>query len=389
MKIGIVLATTPGYSETFFRSKIRGLHEAGYEVTLFTQTREANFDACRVIVAPRVYSNRILQIVSMVLVYLSMILVLGRLFRYVQLERGEGKSMGSALKSLYLNSHILKRSMNWLHFGFATQAVGREVVAKAIGASMSVSFRGFDINVYPLKHKNVYKSLWKHVDKVHSISQYLLHRAYELGLAKETPYAIITPAVDLESLPSNELKPNKTPYRFTTIARLHWIKGIDTALQAMALLKEKGIQFEYHIIGDGLQKDAERYKYLMVQLNLQHEVCFHGKLSHSNTLNYLKETTIYIQPSLNEGFCNAVLEAQAMGVLCIASNAGGLSENIEDGKTGWLFETGNKIDLVQKIENCLSMNKEEQYTVRQHAIQRVKEQFDIESQKEQFVKFYN
>jgi colanic acid/amylovoran biosynthesis glycosyltransferase len=37
-KIGIVLSSTPGYSETFFKSKIKGLQESGYDVTLFVDT---------------------------------------------------------------------------------------------------------------------------------------------------------------------------------------------------------------------------------------------------------------------------------------------------------------------------------------------------------------
>ena len=36
MKIGLVLSSPPGYSETFFRSKIKGLQANGYEVVLIT-----------------------------------------------------------------------------------------------------------------------------------------------------------------------------------------------------------------------------------------------------------------------------------------------------------------------------------------------------------------
>src|SRR5690606_28909922 len=101
----------------------------------------------------------------------------------------------------YLNAHLLKANLDWLHFGFATMALGSETIAKAIGAKMAVSFRGFDINVYPIKHPECYNNLWKHVDKVHSISQYLLNKAISLGLSVETPFVIITPAVQLDALP--------------------------------------------------------------------------------------------------------------------------------------------------------------------------------------------
>lgn len=48
MRIGLVLSTTPGYSETFFRSKIKGLQENGIEVRLFCQNNNEGFDLCPV-----------------------------------------------------------------------------------------------------------------------------------------------------------------------------------------------------------------------------------------------------------------------------------------------------------------------------------------------------
>ncbi|MEZ4824312.1 MAG: hypothetical protein R2942_18715 [Ignavibacteria bacterium] len=59
------------------------------------------------------------------------------------------------MKSVYINSHILSEKIDRLHFGFMTMTLKRENVAKAIDAEMSVSFRGYDINVYPLKIPDV------------------------------------------------------------------------------------------------------------------------------------------------------------------------------------------------------------------------------------------
>src|SRR5690606_16415229 len=90
--------------------------------------------------------------------------------RYIKLERKEGTRWVLILKKIYLNAYILKQKLDWLHFGFATMALGSETVAKAIGAKMAVSFRGFDIAVYPIKNPGCYKTLWKYVDKLHAIS---------------------------------------------------------------------------------------------------------------------------------------------------------------------------------------------------------------------------
>ena len=81
--------------------------------------------------------------------------------------------------------------------------------------------------------------------------------------------------------------------------------------------------------------EEEKLKYLVYELGLVNEVVSQGKLVRAKIINYFENSDIYIQYSLQEGFCNAVLEAQAMGVLPIVSNAEGLSENVINCQTGW------------------------------------------------------
>lgn len=388
MQIAIILSKPPGYSETFFTSKIKGLQDNGIDVILYCQQPSAHWKLCPVVLAPKVSSNAFVQFGWFLTIFFSIVPYFRTVLRYFKLERNENTPVGQVFKKIYLNAHLLKAKSDWLHFGFATQAIGSETVAKAIGAQMAVSFRGFDINVYPVKHPECYTMLWKYVDKVHSISQYLLDKAIGMGLPAKTPSAIITPAVHINTLPvaKNILNPERI--KIVTIARLTWIKGLDIAIAAMALLKENGLQGTYHIIGEGAHKDAERYKFMAYELGLKDEVIFCGKLSHAQTLEALSTATIYVQPSLNEGFCNAVLEAQAMGRLTIASAAGGLPENIVHGETGWLFETGNSQALAASIEKILTLSSEEKIKVSENAKARVKNLFSIEDQKKKFVAFY-
>lgn len=390
MRIGIVLSQTPAYSETFFTLKIKGLLDNGAQVTLYCQNKKTDFNLCPVVIAPKVSRNPAIQAWYFVKEFFLLLPYMPVVLRYIRLERKEGTGFLQIFKKIYLNAHLLKAKLNWLHFGFATMALGSETVAKAIGAKMAVSFRGFDINVYPVKHPDCYKNIWKHVDKVHSISQYLLNKAISLGLSVETPFAIITPAVQLDALPMPKtITTSSESIKIVTIARLTWIKGLDVAIAAMGILKEKGIKFKYCIIGEGDQNYTERYKFMVYELGLKEEVIFCGKLSHQDTLEHLATADIYLQPSLNEGFCNAVLEAQAMGKLTIASNVGGLPENIVNNKTGWLFDDHNPELLVEKVEIMLDLQAEEKQTISQNAQKRVKEEFNIEKQQKEFLDFYN
>jgi colanic acid/amylovoran biosynthesis glycosyltransferase len=391
MKIGIVIPSTPSYSETFFNSKIKGLLLQGYNVQIFVNTIGANFSLCKVNKKPKVYKNKILSVVSFFLVILSLLPSLKSVFRFYKLEKNEGASGFEVLKKIYLNAHILKSRLDWLHFGFATQAIGSELVAKALKAKMAVSFRGFDINIYPKKHPDCYIKLWCNVDKVHSISHYLLDEAYKIGLKTSVPNQIIVPAVDLELinsvLSSNEQEVNKY-LSICTIARLNWIKNIALAIETIALLAKTYPNLKYEIIGSGTQKEKEQYLYLVEQLGLSNHVFFHNKMSHIETLNKINNCDIYLQTSLNEGFCNAVLEAQALGKLAVASDVGGLKENIINNKTGWLVAPQNAASFASKIKEIYELPMSSKKGVSEAAINRVKEMFTMDIQKQKFIEFY-
>jgi len=388
MQIGIILSQTPGYSETFFNSKIKGLLKNGIDVTLYCQQKKTDFNLCPVLLAPKVTTNPLLQTWYFVKEFFLLLSYISTLVRYFKLERKEGTGVVQIFKKTYLNAHILKAKLDWLHFGFATQALGSETVAKAIGAKMAVSFRGFDINVYPIKHPDCYNTLWNHVDKVHSISHYLLQKAIGMGLSAETPSVIISPAVQVDTMPITKSIANSEHIKITTIARLTWIKGLDTAIKAMALLKENGLTFTYYIIGEGESNYTERYKFMVYELGLEDNVVFCGKMSHTETLEKLSTTVIYIQPSFDEGFCNAVLEAQALGILTVASNAGGLSENIVDGETGWVVPKYSPEALADRINKVVSLSAMEKTTIATNAQKRVLSQFNIERQEQAFINFY-
>jgi len=387
MKVGVALSTTPGYSETFFRYKIKGLQENGVEVNLFCQNKNDDFTLCPVVVSPRVSRNPFLQLWFFIKEFVLLLPYLSRVIRYVKLERSEGTAWLQIFKKVYLNAHLLKAKLDWLHFGFATMALGSETVAKAIGAKMAVSFRGFDMTVYPVKNPGCYQMLWRHIDKAHTISDSLLKLAVKHGMPENTPFEKITPAIDVDLFQSNS--PNysslEKPVLITT-ARLHWIKGYESTLEALAILKEEGVDFMYKIIGEG--KEYERIAFAAYQLGLKDSVQFLGKLPHAEVKRELEEASIYIQYSIQEGFCNAVLEAQAMGKLCIVSNAEGLTENVLHGKTGWVVPKYSPYLLAEQIKKVLLMADHEKSKITQNAVNRVREEFHVQKQQREFLEFY-
>ena len=249
MKVGLVLSTTPGYSETFFHSKIKGLQKNGIELRLFCHNKKNGFNLCPVAKSPKLSHNLLLQSLYFIKEFVFLLPYITTVLRYIKIERKEGTGCFQLFKKIYLNSHLLKAKLDWLHFGFATMALGSETVAKTIGAKMAVSFRGFDIAVYPIKHPNCYDMLWKYLDKIHTISDDLLILAKNHGLPDSVPVEKITPAIDMEmfrSVPQDFSQNVK--HTFMTTGRLHWKKGLVKTVEALAVLKSQGFDFIYKIV---------------------------------------------------------------------------------------------------------------------------------------------
>ncbi|GGD15018.1 glycosyltransferase family 4 protein [Flavobacterium orientale] len=388
MRIGLVLPAIPAYSETFFRSKISGLVVNGHEVVLFVngETMETHYCGARVVSSFSTQGNSILLLLrAKVTLFVLLVSHSKTVFRFVKSERKEHTPWLTLISRLLLNAALLSERLDWLHFGFATMALGREHVAEAIGAKMAVSFRGFDYYVYPIKNSGCYSKLWSKTVRYHVLSESMKLGLISYGIPDSSIF-IIPPAIDTAFFsPHPAFQPNKS-LQILTIGRLHWIKGLDYTLEALALLHLKGVAFHYTIIGTG--QEEERLRFTAHQLGIDPFVTFAGKQSSEYIKKQLEQTDVYVQYSIQEGFGNAVLEAQAMGVYCIVSDAEGLEENVMHGNTGSVVPKRNPKALADGIKAFLGIAAIEKVKSSEQAIARVKRDFSVEKQELKFKAFY-
>jgi glycosyltransferase involved in cell wall biosynthesis len=116
------------------------------------------------------------------------------------------------------------------------------------------------------------------------------------------------------------------------VAVLQERKGHRFLLEAVALLKGRGMQLRCLLAGDGPERQSlER---MTLQLGLGNEVNFLGFVA--DTPAFLAGIDIFVLASLYEGLGVAALEAMAAGKAVVASRIGGLAESIADGVTGAL-----------------------------------------------------
>jgi len=387
LKLGLVLPALPGYSETFIYNKIDGLLKQGFKIKLFISNQNNHQ---RISYPYNIYS----QVNINNKIYVFFRLFFSFLFHpkvclhFLILERQSNRIFLESIKNLIINLHIIDKKVDWLHFGFANEAVGRENVASAIGAKLAVSLRGSDISIFPYKYHGCYRVLWHKVNKVHAISDDLYNKALDIGLRKKIYYKKINPAIDINyfSISSKMLTKLNHPLRILTVGRLKWKKGYEYALYAMYLLKKEKIQFKYHIVGKG--DDYEKIIYMLNYLELTDCVKLHGSLPKESVKSQLNWADIYLQPSIQEGFCNSVLEAQAMGLLCIVTNAEGLSENVINNKTGWVVPRRSSKAIKQKIIEVINKNPNYNKKIKENAIKRVNQKFNLDDQIINWKNFY-
>ena len=226
-------------------------------------------------------------------------------------------------------------------------------------------------------------------DKIHSISDDLSNQLLEINPAVSDKIVKINPAIDLNLFATSELFLNqdkKSPIRIVSVCRLAWNKGLIYSIAALKLVWDKNIDFEYIIIGDGGQK--EELSYIIHDLGLSTKVTLMGNQSQNKVREVLLASDVFLLPSVQEGFSNAVIEAQAIGLPCLVSDAGGLEENIENGKTGFVFKRRDVEDLALLIERFDKMSTSDYIDMKTNAVERCRLKYDVNNQIELFKTLY-
>lgn len=180
----------------------------------------------------------------------------------------------------------------------------------------------------------------------------------DMGCA-EDKIKIIPQGTDISAFPyTQKIISDKNIIRILTVGRLSIEKGHAVALHAIALLANEYANIEYHIVGDGPER--ENITSLIKELHLDDKVTLHGLLASEDLNELYSNSHIFILPSidLHDGFHvetqGVVLqEAQSSGLAVIASRTGGIPDIIKDQETGLLFDEGNEIDLAEAIKHLI------------------------------------
>jgi glycosyltransferase involved in cell wall biosynthesis len=158
---------------------------------------------------------------------------------------------------------------------------------------------------------------------------------------------------------------------FNYVARIVKIKGIDEFLECADKIKKHYPKVHFVIYGD---YDNDDYKSVIDEyINLG--VVEYGGIQ-INMKPFITRAWAVIHPSYYEGMTNVILEHSSMGRPCIASNIPGCKESIEDGITGYLFDSKNIDMMVNKVEQFINLPYEQKKAMGQAARNKMETEFD-------------
>lgn len=127
-------------------------------------------------------------------------------------------------------------------------------------------------------------------------------------------------------------------------------KGADVAIRTFgnSFLPQKG--FRLKMIGACSPNYRVELTQLSQELDVEGSIDYLGRMESSEISSFMMEATALIQPSKMEGLGRVAIEAMFYGCPVIARNCGGTLDFVEDGKTGFLWNTEEEcVGLLEKV----------------------------------------
>ena len=211
------------------------------------------------------------------------------------------------------------------------------------------------------------KSVMKTADRIVAATEAERSQLELLYGVNHEKVTIIPPGVDTHHfypIPQDEAKetvgisPEDRMALF--VGRIEPLKGLDTLIRAMALVKQNCKTFvcpHYLVIIGGdpegdpedMTSEMNRLQSLCRELGLDEIVLFLGKRDQNSLPYYYSAAEVVVMPSHYESFGMVALESMACGTPVIASQVGGLAYLVRDGETGFFVPAEDPEALAAKL----------------------------------------
>jgi len=166
-----------------------------------------------------------------------------------------------------------------------------------------------------------------------------------LGVSPEKVCAVPIGGVDLDDFQYFHRERKREALTVGCVGNFHRAKGHAVLLEAARGVLEKHPKVKFALVGGGKRKG--QLMEIARGFGVAGSVEFLGY--RHDIAEVLGERDVYVQPSLSEGLCMAVIEAMATGLPVVGTNVGGIPESVVESVNGFLVPPGDPGRLEEKI----------------------------------------
>lgn len=194
---------------------------------------------------------------------------------------------------------------------------------------------------------------YKQADYIMTLSSFARNSFIKQGFSEEK-ILMVPCGVDIEFFKGKNKISTASKFRVIFVGLVSLRKGIQNLIQAWKLANVPRDNSELIVVG-APQKD---FMLIKDKLPISSNINFIGPTDR-NTLKQLYQTSsVFVLPSIEDGFGMVIGEAMASGLPVICSTHSAAPEIITDGKHGFLFEPNNVTELAEKIRWCYEHHDE-------------------------------
>lgn len=349
MRLGYVLSRWPCWSETFVVTEILAHEAAGCEVEVF---------ALKPFAEPRVQPE--------------VARVRARVTRLPEPEPDEARAALAevaarapgatedameAFQGLALAREARARGVTHLHAHFARAAATvARIAGAATGIPHSVTCHARDLFHEAVTPEDLRRRL-AGARTVVAVSEFNARWIRERGGMEAGRVVVIRNGLDLSRFPFSE--PRSRPPVVAAVGRLVPKKGFDVLVDAMAILRRRGIAARCRIAGTG--DEAGGLEARIRDRGVADSVTLVGPVPHDAVPAFLGEAAVFAAPCVvakdgdRDGLPTTILEAMACGTPVVATPVTGVPEAVVAGETGLLVPEEDPGALADAIGSLLAV----------------------------------
>jgi glycosyltransferase involved in cell wall biosynthesis len=181
------------------------------------------------------------------------------------------------------------------------------------------------------------------------LSRILSNDVQELGIKKRyiIPYGI--KIINEKVLERNDTMSVKILYLSNYIRS----KGVLDLIDAVEILAGNATNFHVELVGNPYDLSIKYLEEYIQEKKLQHLITVGGPKYNEDKYEALRNAGLFVFPTHNDAFPNALLEAMQFGLPCITTTEGGIPDMIDDGITGFIITPGDKEGMSRAILTLL------------------------------------